>query len=244
MTTIPTPTAHLHITDVSLIYPDGESTVTALDRVSMEARQGEMTAVIGASGSGKSSLLSVAAGLTEPTTGKVSVAGHSLDGAAEIDRARIRREHIGVIFQQANLLGSLTVRDQLLITDHIRGLRGRALRARTDRAEELLARVGLEGFGSRRIHQLSGGQRQRVNIARALMGAPSLLLADEPTAALDAHLSHEIVGLLRTLTDDMQVATVMVTHDRSLLALMDRVIEVRDGRIVHETQDSRHLTLP
>lgn len=248
MTTIPTanstPTAHLHITDVSLIYPDGESTVTALDQVSMEVRQGEMTAVIGASGSGKSSLLSVAAGLTEPTTGEVSVAGHSLDGAAELDRARIRREHIGVIFQQANLLGSLTVRDQLLITDHIRGLRGRALRARIDRAEELLARVGLEGFGSRRIHQLSGGQRQRVNIARALMGSPSLLLADEPTAALDAHLSHEIVGLLRTLTDDMQVATVMVTHDRSLLTLMDRVIEVRDGRIVHETQDSRHLTLP
>lgn len=244
MATILTSKVQLLIKDVSLVYPDGESTVTALDRVSMEVQQGEMTALIGTSGSGKSSLLSVAAGLTAPTAGAVSVAGQSLENVAEIDRARIRREHIGVIFQQANLLGSLTVRDQLLITDHIRGLRGRALRARIDRAEELLARVGLEGFGSRRIHQLSGGQRQRVNIARALMGSPSLLLADEPTAALDAHLSREIVGLLRTLTDDMQVATVMVTHDRSLLTLMDRVVEVRDGRIVHETQDPRLLTLP
>lgn len=232
MTTTLTLRTQLILEDVSLVYPDGESTVTALDRVSLQAHRGEMTALVGASGSGKSSLLSVAAGLVVPTTGAVSVAGQPLEGAAETDRARIRRENIGVIFQQANLLGSLTVRDQLLITDHIRGLRGRALRARVGRADELLARVGLEGFGSRRMHQLSGGQRQRVNIARALMGSPSILLADEPTAALDAHLSRDIVRLLRELTDDMEVATIMVTHDRSLLNLTDHVIEVRDGRIV------------
>lgn len=231
MTTALKTTTQLQIDDVSLIYPDGESTITALDHVSMQARSGEMTALVGTSGSGKSSLLSVAAGLVVPTSGSVSVAGESLDGAAETERARVRRENIGVIFQQANLLGSLIVRDQLLVTDHIRGIRGRELRARVDRADAILARVGLDGFGSRRMNQLSGGQRQRVNIARALMGSPSVLLADEPTAALDQHLSRDMVNLLRELTDDLNVATVMVTHDRSLLDVMDSVIEVDDGRV-------------
>lgn len=139
-----------------------------------------------------------------------------------------------MIFQQANLLASLTVRDQLLVTDHIRGLRGRALRERAGRADELLDRVGLAGLGDRRMGQLSGGQRQRVNIARALMGQPVLLLADEPTAALDARLSRDIVTLLRGLTDDTGVATVMVTHDRSLLDAVDEVVTVADARVVAE----------
>ena len=139
-----------------------------------------------------------------------------------------------MIFQQANLLASLTVRDQLLVTDHIRGLRGRALRERAGRAAELLDRVGLAGLGDRRMGQLSGGQRQRVNIARALMGQPVLLLADEPTAALDARLSRDIVTLLRGLTDDTGVATVMVTHDRSLLDAVDEVVTVADARVVAE----------
>lgn len=204
----------LTLTDITLTYPDGDSTVTALDHVSFTARPGEMTAVVGQSGSGKSSLLSVAAGLLEPTSGQVRADGP-----------------VGLIFQQANLLGSLTVREQLLITEHIRGLRGRALRERAGRADELLARVGLDGFGHRRMAQLSGGQRQRVNIARALMGAPAVLLADEPTSALDSVLAREIVNLLADITHETGTATVMVTHDTSLLDAFDRVVEMHDGRV-------------
>ncbi|QGU05818.1 ABC transporter ATP-binding protein [Corynebacterium comes] len=205
----------LTLDHVMLTYADGESTVTALDDVSFTAPACGMTAVVGESGSGKSSLLSVAAGLLTPTSGRVCVDGE-----------------VGLIFQQANLLGSLTVRDQLLITDHIRGLRGRALRGRNGHADELLERVGLAGFGHRRMGQLSGGQRQRVNIARALMGAPAVLLADEPTSALDTALAREIVDLLAGITRETGAATVMVTHDRSLLAAFDRVVEMRDGRIL------------
>ncbi|MGP6174155.1 ABC transporter ATP-binding protein [Corynebacterium sp. A21] len=232
MSTLTTLKAPLEITEATVIYPDGTGTVTALDRVSMSARQGEMAAIVGESGSGKSTLLSVAAALVTPDSGEVRIAGTLLDAANEPARTQLRREHIGFIFQQPNLVASLNARDQLLLSDHIRGLRGRALKERTTRAEELLERVGLAGFSNRRMHQLSGGQRQRVNIARALMGEPELLLADEPTSALDHQLSREIVELLRTLTDELNCATVMVTHDRGLLDVMDQVIEVRDGRIL------------
>lgn len=231
MSTITALQTRLEITDATVIYPDGTGTVTALDGVSLTARAGEMSAIIGESGSGKSTLLSLAAALITPDSGSVNISGEATGTADETERARIRREHLGFIFQQPNLVASLNARDQLLLTDHIRGVRGRALRARATRAEELLDRVGLGGFGDRRMHQLSGGQRQRVNIARALMGEPELLLADEPTSALDHQLSREIVELLRSLTDELDLATVMVTHDRTLLDLMDRVVEVRDGRI-------------
>ncbi|WP_245974967.1 ABC transporter ATP-binding protein [Corynebacterium alimapuense] len=224
-------TTVLELTNTQLIYPDGDGHVTALDHVNMKAESGQMIAVVGESGSGKSSLLSVAAGLLSPTSGSVRIAGMAFHDATEAQRCRIRRERIGIVFQQANLLGSLKVRDQLLITDHLRGLRGKALRQRHTHAEELLERVGLAGLGERKINQLSGGQRQRVNIARALMGEPVLVLADEPTASLDRQLSCEIVDLLRELTDDTGVATVMVTHDRSLLDAFDSVLEVRDGRV-------------
>lgn len=224
----------LEITDARVVYPDGTGTVTALDGVSMTARGGEMTAIIGESGSGKSTLLSVAAALVSPDSGTVTVAGERADGRDETERARIRREHIGFIFQQPNLVASLNARDQLLLTDHIRGVRGKALRNRSQHADELLDRVGLGGFGDRRMHQLSGGQRQRVNIARALMGEPELLLADEPTSALDHQLSHEIVELLRSLTLDLGFATVMVTHDRGLLSAMDHVVEIRDGCVLDQ----------
>lgn len=223
---------HLTISDARVVYPDGTTTVTALDGVSLSTRAREMTAIIGESGSGKSTLLSVAAALIAPDSGDVTVAGERVDGTDDTERARIRREHIGFIFQQPNLVASLNARDQLLLTDHIRGVRGKELRNRARRADDLLDRVGLGGFGERRMHQMSGGQRQRVNIARALMGSPELLLADEPTSALDHQLSHEIVELLRSLTDDLGFATVMVTHDRGLLHVMDQVVEIRDGRVL------------
>ena len=199
----------LSLRDVVVTYPDGQSRITALDGVSLDVRPGELTAVIGESGSGKSTLLSVAAGLIEPDSGSVEKHGTR-----------------GLIFQQANLLASLTAREQLLIIDHIAGTK-----PRQDRADELLRFVGLEGLGNRRMNQLSGGQRQRVNIARALMGQPSVLLADEPTSALDSQLSREIAKLLRGVTDDFGTATLFITHDRSLLDYADRIVEVKDGKL-------------
>ena len=218
----------LEISHDTVVYPDGESTVTALDKADLSAKPGELTAIIGESGSGKSTLLSVAAGLVTPTSGRVEVAGIDLTGADDKTRSKVRRENIGVIFQQANLLASLTVREQLLIMDHIRGVR-----MRPQRADELLEQVGLANLGSRRMAQLSGGQRQRVNIARALMAEPALLLADEPTSALDSSLSQEIMALIAKLTREMNTATVMVTHDRRLLDYVDQAVEVRDGRVAN-----------
>jgi len=218
----------LEISQSTVVYPDGESTVTALDKADLSAKPGELTAIIGESGSGKSTLLSVAAGLVTPTSGRVEVAGIDLTGADDKTRSKVRRENIGVIFQQANLLASLTVREQLLIMDHIRGVR-----MRPQRADELLEQVGLANLGSRRMAQLSGGQRQRVNIARALMAEPALLLADEPTSALDSSLSQEIMALIAKLTREMNTATVMVTHDRRLLDYVDQAVEVRDGRVAN-----------
>lgn len=218
----------LEISHATVVYPDGESTVTALDKADLSAKPGELTAIIGESGSGKSTLLSVAAGLVTPTSGRVEVAGIDLTGADDKTRSKVRRENIGVIFQQANLLASLTVREQLLIMDHIRGVR-----MRPQRADELLEQVGLANLGNRRMAQLSGGQRQRVNIARALMAEPALLLADEPTSALDSSLSQEIMALIAKLTREMNTATVMVTHDRRLLDYVDQAVEVRDGCVAN-----------
>lgn len=216
----------LNIADATVTYADGESTITALDRANLQARPGELTAIIGESGSGKSTLLSVAAGLVSPDSGHVEVAGIDLTGADDKTRSTARRENIGIIFQQANLIASLTVREQLLIMDHVRGVR-----MRPQRADELLDLVGLAGMGTRRMAQLSGGQRQRVNIARALMAEPALLLADEPTSALDSSLSREIMSLVSRLTKELNTATVMVTHDRSLLEYVDHAVEVRDGQV-------------
>lgn len=214
------------LNDVTVTYPDGENRVVALDKVSLDVQAGEFIALVGESGSGKSTLLSVAAGLVVPDSGTVTVADRRLDKADEATRSRIRRDHIGIIFQQANLIASLTVCEQLLVMDHVRGVS-----MRPSRADELLALVGLSGFGNRRMHQLSGGQRQRVNIARALMADPSLLLADEPTSALDSRLSKEIMDVLSGVVKELGVATVVVTHDRSLLRFTDRSVEACDGRI-------------
>ena len=204
----------LELNDVTVAFKDGQEMRTVLDHLEFTAKPGEMTFIVGESGSGKSTLLSVAAGLIQPDSGTAKLNGQIVDND-------VRRDKIGMIFQQANLIAALNVRDQLLVTDHIRGIK-----PRRGRAEELLATVGLEGLGDRRIGEMSGGQRQRVGIARALMGEPSLLLADEPTAALDADRSQEIVALLRQLTTERNIACGFVTHDRSLIESTDEVFEL------------------
>ena len=196
------------------------------------AAKGELTALVGESGSGKSSLLSVIGALVRPTSGTVLVGDTNVEKLDDAEQAQLRRDTVGLIFQQPNLLSALGVRDQLLVTDHLRGLGGKELKLRRARADELLDVVGLADMADRKIHALSGGQRQRVNIARALMGTPQVLLADEPTSALDQSRSHDIMQLLKTLTEEFSVATVVVTHDRGLVQYADQgVCRVR-GAVV------------
>lgn len=218
----------LNLIDISLEYPDGESSLKALDAVDLVVGRGEFLSLVGPSGSGKSSLLAVAATLVKPTSGLVVIDGQGVSALKDAERTALRRDKVGIIFQQPNLLPSLTAVEQLLIRDH---LRRKAVREALGKAHELLEIVGLAASANKRPHQLSGGQRQRVNIARALMGSPTILLVDEPTAALDHERSESIVRLLRRITDEFSTATVMVTHDTEFLPLTDSVTTMRDGRI-------------
>lgn len=218
----------LNLVNVTLEYPDGDGTLKALDGVNLKIARGEFLSLVGPSGSGKSSLLAVAATLVRPTAGLVVIGGTDAGGLSDADRTSLRRDRIGIIFQQPNLLPSLTALEQLVIVDH---LRGNPVQQAGRRAAELLDLVGLSPAAGKRPHQLSGGQRQRVNIARALMGDPAVLLVDEPTAALDHERSAAIVRLLRQVTDEFRVATVMVTHDTGFVPLTDTVASMRDGRL-------------
>ncbi|MEU0770056.1 ABC transporter ATP-binding protein [Streptomyces albogriseolus] len=218
----------LRLTDITLTYPDGDSRLTALDQVTLDVPRGSLTAVVGPSGSGKSSLLAVAATLITPDAGTVTIDGLATTGMARGELAELRRHKIGIVFQQPNLLPSLTAAEQLQVMAHIDGRTPRTVRSR---AMELLDAVGLADQARRRPHQLSGGQRQRVNIARALMNDPTVLLVDEPTSALDHERGAAVIDLITRLTHQQTSATVLVTHDRTHLTAVDRIAEVRDGRL-------------
>ncbi|MFD4207387.1 ABC transporter ATP-binding protein [Micromonospora tulbaghiae] len=218
----------LNLTDITLTYPDGEGRLTALDRVTLDVPKGSLTAVIGPSGSGKSSLLAVAATLITPDSGTVTIDGTPTTGMIRGELADLRRRRIGIVFQQPNLLPSLTAAEQLQVMAHIDGRPPATARTR---AMELLDAVGLAGQADRRPHQLSGGQRQRVNIARALMNNPTVLLVDEPTSALDHERGAAVIDLITRLTHQRATATVLVTHDRAHLTAADQVAEVHDGRL-------------
>lgn len=218
----------LQLVGLTLEYPDGQGTIKALDNVDLAVGAGQVLSLIGPSGSGKSSLLAAAATLIRPTSGLVIIDGTTASDLNDAQMTALRREKVGIIFQQPNLLASLTAVEQLMISDH---LRGKPLNTAKVRALELLDMVGLADSAKKRPHQLSGGQRQRVNIARALMGEPKVLLVDEPTAALDHARSESIVRLLAQVTKEFSVATVMVTHDTEFVAFTDSVATMRDGAL-------------
>ncbi|MER5931067.1 ABC transporter ATP-binding protein [Streptomyces sp. NPDC002054] len=218
----------LLVHDVTLTYPDGEGRLTALDRVHLDVPAGTLTAVVGPSGSGKSSLLAVAATLVTPDSGRVVIAGQDTGKLTAAEKSALRRSKIGIVFQQPNLLPALTAAEQLQVMAHLSGRPSRELRRR---ALELLAAVGLADKADRRPHQLSGGQRQRVNIARALMNEPAVLLVDEPTSALDHERGAAVLDLLVSLTRDQATATVLVTHDRAHLTAVDHTTTMTDGRL-------------
>ena len=219
----------LALHDVCLSFVDGDETVHALDHVTLTVDAGELVAISGASGSGKSSLLAVAGALRTPDSGQVVIGDTDVTAAPARARAAIRREQLGFVFQQSNLFEALTATDQLVYQATLAGMDRSTARTA---AGELLAAVGMAGKADRRPAQLSGGERQRVGIARAMIHSPSVILADEPTSALDAARAHEIVELLREQTHERGVATVMVTHDLGILNEADRVVTMRDGRIV------------
>lgn len=222
----------LLLDDVRLTFGDGDATFHAVDGVSLQVEPGEVVALLGPSGSGKSSLLALAGGLVTPSSGRVRIGDIDLTAADPAERDRVRRERIGLVFQSANLFGSLTALEQLLLVAHLRGERPQSSR---DRALALLDEVGMADRADSRPHALSGGQRQRVGIARALFGQPHVLLADEPTGALDTERSREIAMLLTREAHRHRAATVIATHDQELVPYADRVVRIRDSRL--ETSD-------
>ena len=218
----------LIVDDAVLTFPDGAGRITAVDHVSLSVEPGEFAAVTGPSGSGKSSLLAVAGLLQTPDSGSVAIGGRIVSGLSRKDAAAVRLSSIGFVFQQSNLIASLTAAEQLEAVARLDGRKGKAVE---DRAMELLEAVDLKDAASRRPAQLSGGQRQRVGIARALMNSPELLLVDEPTSALDSERSSAVMRLIGDVTRDSGVATLMVTHDLPTLTAVDSVYEMVDGRL-------------
>ncbi len=222
----------IELDNVTLTFPDGDSRITAVDHVSLTARPGTVTGITGPSGSGKSSLLAVAATLIRPDSGQVLIDGVDAAQLSAKDASDLRRDRVGIVFQQSNLLPSLTAQEQLTVMNELGRSGSRARRrAVATRAGELLGAVGLADHRDKRPHQLSGGQRQRVNIARALMNDPSVLLVDEPTSALDQERGAQIIDLILRLTGELDTSTLLVTHDLVHLPRMHAVVHMVDGRL-------------
>lgn len=223
----------IRLNNITLTFPDGDTRVTAVDSVSLTAHPGTVTGITGPSGSGKSSLLAVAATLIRPDSGQVVIDDIDATELNTRDATELRRDKIGIVFQQSNLISALTAREQLAVMNELGARHTRRNRAATaNRADLLLDAVGLDDHADKRPHQLSGGQRQRVNIARALMNDPSVLLVDEPTSALDQERGASIIDLILRLTDELNTSTLLVTHDLVHLPRMHGVVHIVDGRLV------------
>jgi putative ABC transport system ATP-binding protein len=216
-------------TDVVRRYGEGDTAVDALRGVSVDIAEGRLTAVMGPSGSGKSTLMHILAGLDKPTAGEVTVAGVDISNLGDDELTKLRRDHIGFIFQFFNLLPMLTAAENIVLPQKLAG-------QKLDQAwlKELTAKVGLGDRLSHRPSELSGGQQQRVAVARALVSRPSVMFADEPTGNLDSTTSGEILALLRDSVDSLGQTTVMVTHDAHAAAIADRVLFLADGDIVRD----------
>jgi putative ABC transport system ATP-binding protein len=224
-------TSALELRHVSKTYGSGPSEVNALREVDLAVERGELVAVMGPSGSGKSTLLTIAGSLEEPTSGQVLVDGVDLGSFSRSDRAKIRRRSIGYVFQDFNLLPGLTALENVTLPLELDGVRAKVARSA---GLEALDELDVAERAERYPDELSGGERQRVAIARAIVGERELLLADEPTGALDSVNGEAVMRLLRTATQ-RDVAGVVVTHEAHLASWADRVVFIRDGHVVDQT---------
>jgi len=221
--------ALLDIDGLSKIYTLGETEVRALDEVSLQIAKGEMTAIMGPSGSGKSTLMAILGCLDVPTHGSYRLDGVNVESLSDNQLAEVRSKKIGFVFQQFNLLARTTALDNVMLPLTYSGVRGQERRAR---AEEALNTVGLGDRMHHRPNELSGGQQQRVAIARALVNSPAILLADEPTGALDSKTGAEIIGLFQRLHRELGQTVIYVTHDPFIARHTLRVVRLSDGQVV------------
>jgi putative ABC transport system ATP-binding protein len=218
--------------DVTKRYGEDSTAVDALRGVSLGLSGGSLTAIMGPSGSGKSTLMHILAGLDQPTSGSVSLGGTEISGLGDNELTKLRRRHIGFIFQFFNLLPMLTAEENILLPQAIAG-------EKPDQAwlTDLVQRAGIDDRLAHRPAELSGGQQQRVAIVRALVSKPTVVFADEPTGNLDSASSAEILELLRSSVDAYGQTTLMVTHDAAAAAIADRVLFLADGKIVRDLAD-------
>ncbi|WP_413355034.1 ABC transporter ATP-binding protein [Microbacterium sp. 1P06AB] len=224
--------AVLQLVGVTQQYGEGETSVSALSGVDLTVDKGELVAIMGASGSGKSTLLSIAGGLQKPTSGEVVVEGTYLSTATRRDLAQLRRRSLGFVFQDFNLIPTLTAVENVTLPLELDGFRARVARRA---GRDALASVGLEDKLDAYPDDLSGGQQQRVAIARAVVGGRRLILADEPTGALDSVTGEAVMKMIRHRVDQ-GAAGILVTHEPRHAAWADRIVFLRDGRIVDESQ--------
>src|SRR3954471_14238101 len=223
------PAAVVTASGVTRDYGDGETAVHALRGLSLEIATGNLTAVMGPSGSGKSTLMHILAGLDKPTSGTVTVSGTEITTLKDSDLTKLRRRHIGFVFQFFNLLPMLTAEENITLPLSLAGEK-----PDPGWVDELMEKVGLADRRHHRPSELSGGQQQRVAIARSLVTKPTVLFADEPTGNLDSETSGEILGLLRDSVDTYDQTTVMVTHDAGAAATSDRILFLADGHLVKD----------
>ena len=228
---IKTNNAVIRASGIAKIYSEGATELRALSDVDLEIRAGELTLLMGPSGSGKTTLLSILGCILRASSGSLEVLGESVESLAEKELPRIRREAIGFVFQGFNLFPALTAVENVALALDVRGVSRAQIESR---AIELIREVGLAGKSKSYPADLSGGQKQRVAIARALAGDPPIVLADEPTAALDSTSGKNVIELLQRLAHEHGRAVVMVTHDPRVLSYGDRIVHLEDGRIVGE----------
>jgi putative ABC transport system ATP-binding protein len=224
--------ALLSAKEVSKVYQMGTNNVAALDKVSIDIAEGEFVAIQGTSGSGKSTLLNMLGGLDHPSSGEVFFAEKPLGPFTKREMARYRRFSVGMIFQNFNLIPTMSAEENVSLALAFGGMRGQQ---RRERASRLLGRVGLSDRMSHRPSELSGGEQQRVAIARALANNPKVLLADEPTGNLDSIRAHELLGLLREMVSTDSLTILMVTHDQELArSFADRIVFMKDGKVISD----------
>lgn len=232
----------IEVKNLYKIYKVGQNKVRALNGVDMTIYRGEFCSIVGTSGSGKSTMLNMLAGLEKPTKGTIEVAGQHIEKLSENQLVKFRREKVGFIFQSFNLLGTMNAVENVALPLSFRGV---PKKVRLKKASEMLDLVGLKTQKKHRPNQMSGGQQQRVGVARALVVNPEIIFADEPTGNLDSHTSAEVMELMRKVVTEQNKTLVMVTHDNHLATFADRIFHIIDGKIVkvEERDHSRDVKI-